>query len=147
MPPRKTPATPAHILNAAADHIERVGLYQGEHLWQPGKMGDTAPCNVLHAWDQGVSAARPHRSVPAGLAWDIFHSALRDSLIMASDHVAGGPIPPARWQALEMVEWAYRRTTLWSWGDEPGRTAVEAAAMFRAVAAPVTSDRDHIWRS
>lgn len=32
MATRKPQATPARILTAAADHIERVGLYQGEHL-------------------------------------------------------------------------------------------------------------------
>ncbi|MFJ8385548.1 DUF6197 family protein [Streptomyces sp. NPDC094438] len=146
MPPRQIPATPARILTAAADHIERVGLYQGDHLWQPGKMGDNAPCNVLHAWDQGVSAARPHRSV-RGVAWEIFQGARRDSLIMFSDHIEGGAIAPARWEALRMDEDAYRRTSLWIWGEEPSRTAEEVAAAFRAVAAPVTSDRDHIWRS
>lgn len=146
MPQRKTPASPAHILTYAAEHIEGVGLYQGEHLWQPGRMGDVAPCSVLHAWELGVAAARPARSV-RGHAWDIFHTALRDSLILISDYAHGGPIPPERWEGLNMDERAYRRTVLWCWGDEPGRTAEEVAAAFRAVAAPVTSDREHIWRS
>ncbi|MER7043630.1 DUF6197 family protein [Streptomyces jumonjinensis] len=136
------PITPARILNAAARHIERVGLYRGDHLWQPGKMGDTAPCNVLHAWEQGVRAVRPHRSVK-GEAWTVFHHAITDSLAAMSDHVNGRRVSPMRWLELNLDQRAYRRTMLWCWGDEPGRTAEEAAAAFRSAATLDVSDRRH----
>ncbi|MFH8404769.1 DUF6197 family protein [Streptomyces sp. NPDC018019] len=142
MPPRNRPATPASILAAAADHIERVGLYQGEHLWKPGQMGDDAPCTVLHAWDQGVRAVKPHWSV-GGEPWDLFARALWGSLEAVSNHINGRPVPPVRWRELGLCENAYRRTMLWCWGDEPGRTAREAAAAFRAAAELRRSDRDH----
>lgn len=143
MPSRKPPATPARILTAAADHIERVGLYQGDRLWQPGRMGDSAPCTVLHAWERGVRAARPHRSVH-GEPWAVFQRALSDSLVVLSDHVTGGPVCGVRWRRLRLTEDAYRRTLLWCWGDEPGRTAAEAAATIRAAAPLRPSDGDHI---
>lgn len=91
MPASWRPATPTRILTAAADHIERVGLYQGDHLWKPGRMSDAAPCTVLHAWERGVRAARPRWSV-RGEAWDIFHRALADSLVILTDHINGRPV-------------------------------------------------------
>lgn len=142
MPSRKTPATPARILTAAADHIARVGLYQGDHLWQPGRMGDTAPCTVLHAWERGVRAARPRWSV-RGEPWDIFHRALADSLVVLSDHINGRPVSGVRWRKLRLTEDAYRRTLLWCWGDAPEWTTAEAAAMIRAAAALYPRDADH----
>lgn len=140
--PRKPPATPARILTAAARHIERVGLYQGEHLWQPGRMGDAAPCTVLHAWERGVRAARPHWSV-RGEPWDTFQRALTDSLVIFSNHINGRPVAPTRWRKLRIEEYAYRRVLLWCWGDEPARTAEEAAAAFRDAAARLGSDHGH----
>ncbi|MEV3853022.1 DUF6197 family protein [Streptomyces sp. NPDC050095] len=142
MPPRKPSATPARILTAAANHIERVGLYQGEHLWQPGRMGDTAPCTVLHAWERGVRTVRPHWVV-RGEPWDIFHRALADSLVVLSDHLNGRPVSGVRWRRLRMAEDAYRRSLLWCWGDEPSRTTTEAAAALRAAAALHPSGGDH----
>jgi hypothetical protein len=142
VPPRKPNAIPARILTAAADHVERVGLYQGDHLWKPGRMGDTAPCTVLHAWERGVRAARPRWSV-RGEPWDIFHRALADSLVVLSNHINGRPVSAIRWHKLRFTEDAYRRTLLWCWGDAPGRTTAEAAAMLRAAAALYSSDADH----
>ncbi|MFD5553736.1 DUF6197 family protein [Streptomyces sp. NPDC127068] len=143
MPSLKSPsATSARILTAAAAHIERVGLYQGDHLWQPGRMGGTAPCTVLHAWDRGVRAARPRWSV-RGEPWNIFQRALTDSLTVLSDHINGRPVPGVRWRKLRLTEDAYRRTMLWCWGDEPERTTAEAAAMIRTAAAHCPSDGDH----
>ncbi|MFF6956172.1 DUF6197 family protein [Streptomyces sp. NPDC008317] len=142
MPRRKAPATPARILAAAADHIERVGLYRGDHLWQPGRTGETAPCTVLHAWERGVRAARPHWSV-RGEPWDIFHRALADSLVVLSDHVSGRPVPAVRWRKLRLTEDAYRRTLLWCWGDAPERTTGEAAATIRAAAALCSAGAGH----
>ncbi|MFF7797456.1 DUF6197 family protein [Streptomyces olivaceus] len=133
MPSRKPHATPARILTAAADHIERVGLYQGDHLWQPGRVGDTAPCTVLYAWERGVRSVRPRRSV-RGEPWDIFQRAISDSLVALSDHLNGRPVSDF-WKRLMLTEDAYRRSLLWCWGDEPGRTTVEAAATIRAAAA------------
>ncbi|MFE0177643.1 DUF6197 family protein [Streptomyces sp. NPDC059002] len=143
MPPRKPPATPARILTAAAVHIDRVGLYQGDHLWQPGKMGDNAPCNLLHAWERGVRANRPHWAV-RGEPWDIFHRALTNSLAIFSDHINGRPVAPARWRKLRIDEYVYRRTMLWCWGDDPRRTSGEAATAFRAAAATCGRGRDRI---
>ncbi|MFJ8953482.1 DUF6197 family protein [Streptomyces sp. NPDC102381] len=142
MPSRRPPATPARILTAAADHIERVGLYQGDHLWQPGRMGDTAPCTVLHAWERGVRSVRPRWSV-RGEPWDIFQRALSDSLVVLSNHVNGRSVSGVRWRKLRLTEDAYRRTLLWCWGDEPERTTAEAAAMIRAAATLHASDGDH----
>ncbi|QUI32643.1 hypothetical protein H9W91_18600 [Streptomyces alfalfae] len=142
MPSRKPYATPARILTAAADHIERVGLYQGDHLWQPGRMGDTAPCTVLHAWGRGVRSVRPRWSV-RGEPWDIFQRALSDSLVVLSNQANGRPVSGVRWRKLKLTEDAYRRTLLWCWGDEPERTTAEAAAMIRTAAALHPSDGDH----
>jgi hypothetical protein len=142
MPHRKPHATPARILTAA-DHIERVGLYQGDHLWQPGRMGDTAPCTVLHAWERGVRVARPRWSV-RGEPWDICHRALTDSLVMLTNHLNGRPVSGVRWRKLRLTEDAYRRTMLWCWGDEPERTTAEAAAMIHAAAALCPSGPEHI---
>ncbi|MBD0688540.1 DUF6197 family protein [Streptomyces sp. CBMA123] len=142
MPPRKPRATPARILTAAADHIERVGLYQGDQLWQPGRMGNTAPCTVLHAWARGVRAARPHWSV-RGEPWDIFQRALFDSLVVLSNHINGRPVAPIRWRRLGLGEDAYRRTLLWCWGDAPERTTAEAAALLRSAASLYPSGVDH----
>ncbi|MGW7292878.1 DUF6197 family protein [Streptomyces xiamenensis] len=143
MPSRKPPATPARILMSAADHIERVGLYQGEHLWQPGRMGDAAPCNLLHAWERGVRAVRPRWSV-RGEPWEIFHRAVADSLVTLSNHINGGPMSGVRWRKLRIAEDAYRRTMLWCWGDEPERTTADASALLRAAAALCQSGPDHI---
>lgn len=140
--PAKSSAAPARILTAAAEHIERVGLYQGDHLWQPGRMGDTAPCTVLHAWERGVRAARPRWSV-RGEPWAIFQRALTDSLVALTNHISGRPVPGVRQRELRLTEVAYRRTMLWCWGDEPERTTTEAAAMIRAAAALHSSDGDH----
>ncbi|QHC26398.1 DUF6197 family protein [Streptomyces sp. GS7] len=123
MPHRRIAATPARILTAAADHIERVGLYQGDHLWQPGRMGDTAPCTVLHAWERGVRSARPRWSV-RGEPWNVFHRALADSLVVLSNHINGRPVSGVRWRKLRLTEDAYRRTLLWCWGDEPVKNMV-----------------------
>ncbi|MEE1797177.1 DUF6197 family protein [Streptomyces sp. JV176] len=142
MPSRKPHATPARILTTAADHVERVGLYQGDHLWQPGRMGDTAPCTVLHAWERGVRAARPRWS-ERGELWDIFHRALTDSLVVLTNHINGRPVSGVRWRELRLTEDAYRRVMLWCWGDDPERTTVEAAAVIRAAAALYSSDADH----
>ncbi|MDV5145500.1 DUF6197 family protein [Streptomyces sp. SBC-4] len=141
MPSRKAHATPARILVATADHIERVGLYQGDHLWQPGRLGHDAPCTLLHAWERGVRATRPHWSV-RGEPWEVFRRALGDSLVLLSDHINGRPVAAARWRKLRLTEDAYRRTMLWCWGDEPERTAAEAAATVRA-AALCRGDADH----
>ncbi len=140
--PRKYRATPARILTAAADHIERVGLYQGDHLWQPGRMGNTAPCNLLHAWGRGVHAARPRWS-QRGEAWEVFQRSLFDSLVVLSNQAHGGPVSPVRWRKLGLAEDAYRRTLLWCWNDAPGRTTAEAAALIRSAAALYRSDADH----
>ncbi|MEN8650595.1 DUF6197 family protein [Streptomyces sp. 21So2-11] len=142
VPSRKPPATPARIFTAAADHIERVGLYQGDHLWQPGRMGENAPCTVLHAWERGVRAARPGWSV-RGEPWDIFRRALADSLVVLSNHINGRPVSGVRWRKLRLTEDAYRRTLLWCWGDAPERTAAEATAMIRAAAVPYLSGGGH----
>ncbi|MBT2406775.1 MULTISPECIES: DUF6197 family protein [unclassified Streptomyces] len=143
MPRRKGPAAPARILTVAADHIERVGLYQGDHLWQPGRMGDTAPCTVLHAWERGVRAARPRWSV-RGEPWDIFQRALFDSLVVLSNHINGRPVSGVRWRNLRLTEDAYRRTMLWCWGGGPERTTAEAAAIIRTAAALYPSGADHM---
>lgn len=142
MPSRKPPATPARILTAAADHIERVGLYQGDHLWQPGRMGGTAPCTVLHAWERGVRSVRPRWSV-RGEPWGTFQRALFDSLVLLSNQVNGRPVSGVRWRKLRLTEDAYRRTLLWCWGDEPERTTAEAATVIRTAAALHPSDGDH----
>ncbi|WP_338684535.1 DUF6197 family protein [Streptomyces acidiscabies] len=142
MPSRKPNATPVRILTTAANHIERVGLYQGDHLWQPGRMGDTAPCTVLHAWERGVRTSRPRWSV-RGEPWDVFHRALADSLVVLSDHINGRAVPSLRWRRLRLTEDAYRRTVLWCWGDVPERTTDEAAELLRAAAARCLSDADH----
>ncbi|MET8980988.1 DUF6197 family protein [Streptomyces sp. NPDC004539] len=143
MPARRQPATPARILTAAANHIERVGLYQGDHLWQPGRMGGAAPCTVLHAWERGVRVARPRWSAHRE-QWDVFRQALADSLVVLSDHVNGRAVPSLRWRKLRLAEDAYRRTVLWCWGDAPERTTDEAAAMIRAAAGRCLSDADHV---
>ncbi|NJQ08156.1 DUF6197 family protein [Streptomyces lonarensis] len=142
MPSRRPPATPTRILNAAADHIQRVGLYQGDHLWQPGRMGDTAPCTVLHAWGRGVRSVRPRWSVQ-GEPWAVFHRALSESLVLLSDHINGCPVPVIRWRKLGITEDAYRRTLLWCWGDDPSRTTVEAVEMIRAAPVRRQGDGDH----
>ncbi|MFD0417815.1 DUF6197 family protein [Streptomyces sp. NPDC127108] len=141
------PATAARVLAAAADHMERVGLYQGERLWQPGKPGESAPCTMLHAWDQGVRAVKPRWSIRDEELWSAFHRALRHSLVVLSDHLNGRPVPPTAWRHLRMVEDAYRRIALWCWGDEPGRTTEEAVEAFRAAAALCGSDREHVDRN
>ncbi|MDX3387549.1 DUF6197 family protein [Streptomyces niveiscabiei] len=143
MSARHRPATPSRILTTAANHIERVGLYQGDHLWQPGRMGDAAPCTVLHAWERGVRAARPRWTV-RGEPWEVFHQALADSLVVLSDHINGRAVPSLRWRKLRLTEDAYRRTVLWCWGDAPERTTDEAAAMIRAAAARCLSGADHV---
>ncbi|MFE4635494.1 DUF6197 family protein [Streptomyces sp. NPDC056773] len=143
MPTPKAAAIPARILTATANHIERVGLYQGDHLWKPGRMGDTAPCTVLHAWECGVRAARPRRSV-RGEPWITFQRALADSLVVLTNHINGRPVPGIRWRELRLTEDAYRRTMLWCWGDEPERTTAEAAATIRAAAALYPSEWDHL---
>jgi len=142
MSAHRHPATPARILTTAADHIERVGLYQGDYLWQPGQLGDFAPCTVLHAWGRGVRAVRPRWSLH-GEPWDVFQQAVADSLVILSDHINGRPVPSIRWKKLRLPEDAYRRTVLWCWGDAPERTTGEAAAMIRAAAVRCLSDVDH----
>ncbi|MFJ2819411.1 DUF6197 family protein [Streptomyces sp. NPDC087294] len=142
MPLRKSRTTPARILTAAADHVERVGLYRGDHSSKPGRVGDAAPCTVLHAWERGVRTARPRWSVRSE-PWDIFHGVVACSLVLLSDHINGGPVSGVQWRQVRLTEDAYRRTLLWCWGYVPGRTTVEAAAMIRAAASPRASDVDH----
>ncbi|MFI5809181.1 DUF6197 family protein [Streptomyces sp. NPDC051561] len=143
MPTKTLHATPASILAAAAEHVERVGLCQGEHLWEPGKMGDTAPCNAAWAWGRGVRAAKPHRSV-RGEPWRVFGRAHVEALAVISDHVNGTPILSADWEHLHMDEHAYRYSTLWLWGNRPGCTTAEVAAAFRVAGGLCLSEDDHI---
>jgi len=135
----------ARMLTAAADHIERVGLYQGEgHMWKPEQMGDIAPCTPLHAFEIGVRTVRPNRFQPDPDEWDAFQVAIVRALTTVSDHVNGTPIQPERWEQLQMTEYGLRRAVLWLWGDESSRTAGDAAAAFRQAADQARSDVDHI---
>ncbi|MEW1721648.1 DUF6197 family protein [Streptomyces sp. NPDC093109] len=138
MPFRTSATTPARILTAAADHIERVGLYQGDELWQPGEASDAAPCTVLYAWERSVRAARPSESAGEE-AWEVFHGTFMDSLVVLSDHMNERPVQGRRWRELGLMEDSYRCLMVWCWGNEPGRTAGEAVAVLRAAA--------HVYRS
>jgi len=135
----------ARVLAAAADHIQRVGLYQGEgHLWRPEQMGDVAPCTPLHAFEIGVRTVRPNRFHPEPDEWDAFQVAIVRALTTLSDHVNGVPIRPERWEQLQMTEYGLRRSVLWLWGDEPDRTAEDAAAAFRQAAELAKCGVDHV---
>ena len=135
----------ARMLTAAADHIQRVGIYQGDgHLWQPEQMGDVAPCTPLHAFETGVRAVRPNRFNPEPDVWDAFQAAIVRALTTVSDHVNGTPIRPERWEQLQMSEYGIRRSVLWLWGDEPGRTTEDTAAAFREAAELAKCDVHHV---
>ncbi len=67
--------------------------------------------------------------------------------MVLTNHINGRPVSGVRWRKLKLSEDTYRRTMLWCWGDEPERTAAEAAEMIRAAAALSLGIGEHGSRS
>ncbi|MFD5068607.1 DUF6197 family protein [Streptomyces sp. NPDC058369] len=135
MPPHHTPEsiviadTPTAILAWAARHIEHVGIHQGPRLFDgPGRTA-TLPC-----WPRGaVEVATGHGRGAAGRTydWDRIYRARDQAFAILAETVTGHPVDaddPAAAKALH-------REAIDRWSAEPGRTAADAACVFRTAAA------------
>ncbi len=116
---------PAALLRAAADRIDRYGLFQGEY-WPITPGGISAgyipgdPCCALGAL---AVAAGYDDALLADAALDA-----RPELVAATDALTAQLNPCARAAQVSV------------WNDHPGRTATEVTAALRAAAAALDPD-------
>ncbi|MEV7090113.1 DUF6197 family protein [Streptomyces sp. NPDC093085] len=134
MPTRHTPEsvviadTPVAILEWAARHIEHVGIHQGPHLFAgPGRTA-TLPC-----WPRGaLEVAAGHGRGAAGRTydWDRIGRARDQAFDVLAETLTGHPVDADD----PTVAKALHREVIDRWSAEPGRTATDAARVFRAAA-------------
>lgn len=135
----------AIILDAAADHMNHVGLYKGRNdEWRTP--GDHSPCNLLDAFDWGQYACRPpgeHRDDQDQAyyaRWRAYHAARHEALRVLADHAHGAPITvvPDRlkdklsletYRHVELSQWGYT-----AWGSMQTRETADAVALLREAA-------------
>lgn len=134
MPTRHTPEsiviadTPAAILEWAARHIEHVGIHLGPRLFAgPGRTA-TLPC-----WPRGaLEVAAGHGRGAAGRTydWDRINQARDQAFAILAETLAGHPVDADEPAAAR----ARHREVIDRWSAEPGRTAADAARVFRTAA-------------
>ncbi|MEW2087855.1 DUF6197 family protein [Streptomyces sp. NPDC006682] len=135
MPTHHTPEsiviadTPTAILAWAARHIEHVGIHQGPRLFDgPGRTA-TLPC-----WPRGaveVAAGHGRGAACRTYDWDRIYRARDQAFAILAETVTAHPVDaddPAAAKALH-------REAIDRWSAEPGRTAADAACVFRTAAA------------
>ncbi len=121
-----TQPTPAALLRAAADRIDRCGLFQGEY-WPiapgeaPGPYVEGDPCcahgalAVAAGWDYA-----PQADTALDTYWELVTAT--DALATCIQDRAGEPVSVA------------------GWNDHPDRTAAEVTAALRAAARALDPD-------
>ncbi|MFF8919468.1 DUF6197 family protein [Streptomyces sp. NPDC015032] len=113
--------TPAAILEWAARHIEHVGIHQGPRLFAgPGRTA-TLPC-----WPRGALEVAAGRTY----GWDRIHRARDQAFGILAETLTGHPVDADEQAAAK----ALHREVIDRWSAEPGRTAADAAHLFRTAA-------------
>ncbi|WP_189998198.1 DUF6197 family protein, partial [Streptomyces rubradiris] len=123
------PSTAGDLLEWAAHHITRVGIYQSRYslFSGPGRLVNRR-CSVGGALD--VAAGRDRMAPDRSYDLKAIGAALDDAYRILAEHLEGGPVPvpsgrePAR----------HHKVIVHLWTLAPGRTAQEAAAALRAAA-------------
>lgn len=120
--------TPAAILEWAACHIESVGIHQGAHLFAGPGRTTTLPC-----WPRGaleVAAGRGRGAAGRTYDWDRIDRARDQAFALLAETLTGHPVAVEDPDAARNLH----RDVIDRWSAEPGRTAADAAAAFRAAA-------------
>ncbi|MEU2514433.1 DUF6197 family protein, partial [Streptomyces syringium] len=123
------PETAPEILAWAACHIENVGLYQGDGLFNRPGRGVELACHPRGA----VSVAAGNGRFASGRTYDhaAIQAAEREALRLLAEHVTGQPVET-------LTDSAAVRACYWrpidEWGMVEGRTAAEVAEAMRAAA-------------
>ncbi|MFJ5120844.1 DUF6197 family protein [Kitasatospora sp. NPDC088548] len=127
------PVTAQWLLLWAAGHVEKVGLFQGDNRFPGTGRTVTLQASMLGAFD--VAGEDGRGSSRRVYDWSAVRAANALALVLLSDHLNGSPVEfPAG--ADEEEQRYLRRRLVHVWGCAPGRTAAEAAEMFRAAADP-----------
>ncbi|MFJ4343031.1 DUF6197 family protein [Streptomyces sp. NPDC088915] len=123
------PTTPGALLEWAAAHITRVGLYQSRYsLYSgPGRLINRR-CSVGGAVD--VAAGRDRMAPGRTYDLDAIGTVLEEAYRVLADHLNGAPVQIP--DGTDPTQWRRRVVHLWSLA--PGRTAQEAAAALREAA-------------
>ncbi|MER5638298.1 DUF6197 family protein [Kitasatospora sp. NPDC002227] len=127
------PVTAHWLLLWAAGHVEQVGLFQGDDRFAGTGRTVTLQASTLGAFD--VAGGDGRGSSQRAYDWPAVQAANALALALLSDHLNGGPVEFPEGADKEEQRYA-RRRLVHVWGCAPGRTAAEAAAMFRAAADP-----------
>ncbi|MFI1225903.1 MULTISPECIES: DUF6197 family protein [Streptomyces] len=123
------PTTPGGLLEWAAAHIERVGLYQSRYslFSGPGRPVNKR-CSVGGAVD--VAAGRGRMAGDRTYDMSAIASVLEEAYQVLADALNGTPLlTPAGADPQQ-----HRRLAVHLWSLKPGRTAAEAAAALREAA-------------
>ncbi|MET8824023.1 DUF6197 family protein [Streptomyces rochei] len=123
------PTTPGALLEWAAAHIARVGIYQSRHslFSGPGRLINRR-CSVGGAVD--VAAGRDRMAPDRTYDIDAIGTVLEEAYRVLADHLHGAPVQVP--DGTDPKQWRRRVVHLWSLA--PGRTAQEAAAKLREAA-------------
>lgn len=124
------PTTPGALLEWAAIHITRVGIYQSRYslFSGPGRLAHRR-CSVGGALD--VAAYRDRMAADRPYDLEAIGAALDDAYRILAEHLEGGPVPiPPGCDPT-----AHHKTVVHLWTLAPGRTAQQAATALRAAAA------------
>ncbi|MHB9861932.1 DUF6197 family protein [Streptomyces sp. YIM S03343] len=120
--------TAGDVLTWAAAHIEDAGHRPGTETHAPDGYAGSAACTMLHALDRAVLAAKPDPG-DRHADWEAYRNAGSRALRLVVEEVTGGPVD-ADSDARAVAK--HLRGMLLMWGDEPGRSTAEVAAVFRA---------------
>jgi hypothetical protein len=123
------PTTPGALLEWAAAHIERVGIYQSRHslFSGPGRLINRR-CSVGGAVD--VAAGRDRMTPDRTYDLEAVGAALAEAYRVLADYLAAGPVRTPDGQDPTR----HHKAVVHLWSLEPGRTAPQAAAALRAAA-------------
>ncbi|MCC9309912.1 DUF6197 family protein [Kitasatospora sp. RB6PN24] len=127
-PRRLRAATPAGLLDFAADHLRHVGLHHSppgrfDSPWRDNQW--TGPCTVPHAFQL---ALRVLRDTPCE-----DRDAVRDrALRLLADRCNGAPVQVPNWWT--GGAYSYLLSTVANWDAATGRTAAGAVEFLRAAA-------------
>ncbi|WP_371801456.1 DUF6197 family protein (plasmid) [Streptomyces sp. NBC_01732] len=123
------PTTPGALLDWAAAHIARVGIYQSRHslFSGPGRLINRR-CSVGGAVD--VAAGRDRMTPDRTYDMDAIAAVLEEAYRVLADHLNGAPVQTP--EGTDPKKW--RRVIVHQWSLVPRRTAQEAAAALREAA-------------
>ncbi|KUF20149.1 DUF6197 family protein [Streptomyces silvensis] len=123
------PNTPGDLLEWAAAHITRVGIYQSRYslFSGPGRLAHRR-CSVGGALD--VAAGRDRMTPGRAYDLDAIRAVYTEAYRLLAEHLDGAPATePTGRDALTR-----HKVTVHLWTLTPGRTAQEAAAALRSAA-------------